>query len=466
MKLLLAIAALLLWSIAGKCQELVSIQYTDTKGRAYDCLLVSYDPDDTYMRISFDRDGKNYIIQLEYNTLPTGKFANGQEYVVMVDDSAFNHQDGIVNAFRSPDVLEKFRVPSFIWYPDSKVNPDDDRPYFSYDPVRFTNKKRVDLCELINPEDITNDLLMKFFWEDEDEYKELRKLCRVEGEEYRAIPPLKIKPTMHFVMVVNKDDKKIGLSCSKDQEKLDKEFSAIARTLGIPYKPYFIYCANDLTKTKLKTKLDEINPSPDDIMIFSYSGHGNRWSDQKDVYPFMDLWVTAPFGDEINDQDELNRIKRVVDLQSMSLSEVYNMVIKKKARLNIVLGDLCNASIGVPRPVNVESYLSFGHRDGTNFIIRDTLKLRKLFINARGSLLSTAAKPDETASGNSSSGGYYTTSFVDALREAASFRSEIPSWESIINKTIANALVYRKKADPAEVQNGLRYNKVVEDVGQ
>ena len=461
MKLFVLLIMLLLLGDVAKSQDLVNIQYTDNYGIKYDCLLVRYDPDDAYMRIYFKEGGKEYLVDLEYNTLPMGTNAKGQQYVIMRDDSAFNHDGGIRNAFISDDFFDDFKPPCFIWYPNSKIS-NDIRPYFTEDQKKFTNQKPVEVCTLLNPEDITNELLLQFFYDDEEEYKELKQMCRVDESQHRAIPPLKIKPTMHFIMVVNKADQKIGVSCSKDQEKLDRELSAIARTLGIPYQPYFIYCANDLTKAKLQSQIDQISPSSNDIVIFSYSGHGSRWSDQKDAYPFMNLWVTPPFNSEPKDQAELQLVKQQVNLNSMALSEVYNIIIKKQARLNIILGDLCNNSIGIPRPVNPEFYINFGHRDGFNFLIRDTLKLRKLFINARGNLLSSAAKPDELASGNSTSGGYYTTSFVDALREAASFRATTPTWESIITKTINNALVYRKKAEPNDVQNGLRFLKITE----
>jgi|GEM_PF-973926 len=457
MKLLISLVSLLLYGNMIKAQDLVQIQYTDYRNITYDCLLVSYDPDDAYMRIQFKEAGKQYLVDLKYNTLPMDENAEGQQFVIMRDDSAFNHAHGIASVFLSDDYFDDFIPPTFIWFPNSLLTPDDELPYFTEDAKFFHNQKRVDICQLLNPEDITIEMLKSFFYEDEPEFEELKDLCRIEEPgQYRALPPLKIKPTMHFIMVVNNADKKIGVSCSKDQEKLDRELSAIARTLGIPYKPYFIYCANDLTKVKLQTRLNEVAPGTNDIIIFSYSGHGSRWADQKDPYPFMNLWVTPSFSYEPKDQEELSQIKQQVNINSLGLSEAYQIITKKQARLNVVLGDLCNTSIGVPRPVNPESYVTFGHRDGSNFLIRDTLKLRRLFIDATGNLLSAAARADEAASGNSTSGGYYTTSFVDALREAASFRASTPSWEGIINKTIANALVYRQKAEPKEAQNGIR----------
>ncbi|MES2772583.1 MAG: caspase family protein [Bacteroidota bacterium] len=465
MRLFISLFIFLLGSHLANGQELARIQYEDDDGIKYDGLLVNYAPDDVHIRLAFEKDGKEYVVHLEYEILPARiSSKSGEEYILMRQDPSWNIKDGFTDAnnFVSDDILEDFVPHSFIWYPDSKINPGDERPFFFEGSARYADKKMVDSYEIINPEDVTKDFLLKFFKDNDKEYLELEEMCRVDESDHRALPPLKIKPTMHFMMVVNSGDEKIGVSCSKDQEKLDKEFSAIARTLGIPYKPYLIYCANDLTKIKLQSELNKLNPTPNDIVIFSYSGHGSRWSDQKDQYPFMNLWVTPPFNNEPQDQAELLEVKKQVNQNSLGLSEVYQQITKKNARLNIILGDLCNTSIGVPRPVNTESYLTFGHRDATGFLIRDTVKLRKLFINAKGNLLSTAAKPDQAASGNSTSGGYYTTGFIDALREAASFRNNSPTWESIINKTINNALAYRKRAEPNEVQNGIRYNKIIE----
>ncbi|MES2772581.1 MAG: caspase family protein [Bacteroidota bacterium] len=267
-------------------------------------------------------------------------------------------------------------------------------------------------------------------------------------------------------MVANTGDKKIGPSCAKDEENLQKELTAVAGSVGITYKPYILNAASekDFNKTKLMAMLNAVKTEPDDIILFSYSGHGARWDNQKDDYPFMELWVTTPFNPEPKNNTEYEMIKRIVKENSVSLSEVYELLNKKGARLNIVLGDMCNTDVGAPRPVSLENILSFGDalRSGTEIIRRDPVKLRKLFIEASGNLISNASKPKEKASGNNTAGGYYTASFVEALRQAGSYNQPSASWEKIIAQTIDQALIYRKNASPEEVQNGIRYVQIKE----
>lgn len=460
MKFFINLFFILLFGQVARSQNLVRMNYSDKTGVKYDCLLVYYAPDDAYMRIQFTKNNIWYLVDLDYQTTPVKTNTIGQEYFILRDDSALNNEFGIQDCFLSDDYLSDFIPPCFIWYPNSKIT-NDGLPYVTNDLKHFKNQIKVGYYEEVNPLDITDALLLQFFEKDEKEYAELKALCQVDESHHRALPPLKIIPTMHFIMVVNKDDKGIGVSCSKDQEKLDNEFKSIARTLGIPYKPYFFYCGSDLNRDNLQSKLNQVNPSSNDIVIFSYSGHGSRWHDQKDAYPLMNLWVNTPYNAEPKDQAELQKVKAIVAQNSLGISDVYNIIIQKKARLNIILGDLCNTSIGVPRPINLESYLSFGKRSNTEFILRDTLKLRKLFIIAKGDLISTAAKPDEESAGNAS-GGYYTSSFVEALRDAASFRANTPTWETILKKAVDNALIYRNKANPGELQTGLRFLKITE----
>ena len=453
---------LLLFFNTVKSQDLFNVKYTGRDGTKYDCLFVADSSDEVYVRMKFNKNGVSYLADIKYQQ-PVSITLKGKEFFYSKVDSAFKNKYGKSNCFLSTKVLTNFKPPCFIYYLNSGTK-NSNLPYVTDDAINFTNIREVTTCKQLNKKDIREGGLNAFYTLGEEKLYAIKSIYRANLPDPVETPSTKIPPTLHFIMVTNSADKKIGVSCIKDRENLQREMFAITTTLRIDYKPYFIN-AQDFSKPKLLSKLDLVKPASDDIVIFSYSGHGARWEDQKDEYPFMELWVTQPFSDNPKTQAELDTIRRIVMNNSLGLSEVFEIIKTKSARLNIVLGDLCNTSIGVSRPLITKNILTFGNwlRNGSEFMSRDPEKLRKLFITARGNLIFTAAKPNEKAAGNQTVGGYFTHSFVNAIRSAGSYNNSPPfSWEKIINQTIEGALQTRKKATPEELQNGLRFMTITD----
>ncbi len=457
MRLLLFFTLLINFCPKAKSQDFYNVKFTGKDGVKYDCLLVEDSKAKLSVRMQFAANKKKYLVEMKYQSWPIATKDGGEDFLHFKAESMY----GSAITFLSGQMPPGFTAPCFIWYAAKGKMSTTNPLYITTDYIKFTDKRKVELCEQISMLDITKGRLKPYFVEGDEEYEALKIIAGLNLKADEGLPPLKNIPTLHFIMAANTGDPLIGPSCAKDEENLLKELKGITGSLGIVLKPYIVNAKNekDFSRKNLLAKIDELKAGPDDIIIFSYSGHGARWDDQKDPYPFMQLWVKTPYKEDVKNQAEYELLKRIVQLNSLSLSEVNQLLNKKGARLTVVLGDLCNTELGAAKPVDLGNILNFGDalRSSTEIIRRDPVKLRKLFIDATGSLLSCAAKPKEKASGNNTAGGYYTASFIEALRLAGTYNKPATTWENIITKTIDQALIYRQNASPDAEQNGMRF---------
>ncbi|NJN78684.1 MAG: caspase family protein [Saprospiraceae bacterium] len=196
-----------------------------------------------------------------------------------------------------------------------------------------------------------------------------------------------------------------------------------------------------LIKTKTLATLDKMNPKSNDIVLFIYRGHGFRWSDQSEPWPQMDL-RNGNYG-------------RISQSTSVGLTQVFNIIRSKNARLNIVLADCCNNDIGINR--KTETPLDDLESKGSY----DADKLKKLFLESKGSIISCAASPGEYSWVNTTKGGFYTLSFIESLRaEVSSKNRNEASWESVLNNTIDGAKKKTEKCSECTAQTGKFYSSV------
>ncbi|HEY6063996.1 MAG TPA: hypothetical protein VIV35_10330, partial [Chitinophagaceae bacterium] len=159
-------------------------------------------------------------------------------------------------------------------------------------------------------------------------------------------------------------------------------------------------------------------------------------------YPMMDLRTSSYMSIDQN--------------TSLSLSAIYNSLKNKGARLNIVLADCCNNKVGI----NQNTVTSFLNSQSDNK--PDLNKLKKLFMTASGSLISAAAHSGEYSWSNPF-GGFYTLSFIQAMKEKISyFNNSSFTWNDIITYTVKLA---KDKSSPAlcsncTLQTGVSYVNV------
>ena len=248
--------------------------------------------------------------------------------------------------------------------------------------------------------------------------------------------PTESRPTLHLFTLINNRVADIGAACATDYGNISNEMHGISQALGIPLKEYKVMGSN-FSKAGLRQQLAKLSPGADDIVVFLYSGHGFRFDNQQDRYPMMALTT--------NDYQQL-------DGNYVALSDVYNEICSKNARLNIVLSDCCNSNVGERRPLQGNTLFSRGNN---NF---SRARLQELFFNAKGSILSTAASPGEY-SWCDAAGGMFTLSFIQSLRrEVSAMNQSTVDWQHVVDNTLRTAL--QRSSNNAEAQNGLKYVKV------
>lgn len=426
-------------------QDIYEVKFT-TKDRSYKGLLVFFSDSKMYMRVAYFKNEKYYVVNVDYSS-EHGTSDDGTEYLALVGSN-----------------------PKFITEQSSgKYNPDhlfflgdDELPIVSFDLEDPDNIVVADAFREITKADVTDKYLREFYKSNEADYLALRKMFGLEKAPTKPVATTNTntnnnntntnnnnnnnttsnKPvTLHLIVTANTAISDIGQGCDVDKRNLEAEFRGIASTLGIGFKKYIVE-GEGFTKTNTLNTINSLNPGSNDIVVFFYRGHGFRWADQTETWPQLDY--------------RSNSYIRLDNNTTLGLSEVYNKIIAKGARLNLVLGDCCNNSIGISQVTN-NNFLT---RQGGNNNYNDT-KLSDLFIKSKGNLISCAASPGEYSWVNSATGGFYTTGFLQALREEISYlRNDSADWEDLLKNTIKNAKQKTNGCSNCTPQNGKYFNGV------
>ena len=278
----------------------------------------------------------------------------------------------------------------------------------------------LDEVRLLNQEDLTEELVLKYFTTDDEFYKNMFVA------EVRSLSAQEKMTRLHLVVVANTNDMKIGKTCAIDRDATRATFGEVAEFLGIQFVPTIIEGAS-FSKVNVEKAINALKPGPNDIVVFYYSGHG--FSDARDDYrfPYMDLRdkTYQQFGGQY----------------TMNMEAVFQKIKAKGARLNLILSDCCNND---PRQTNNVSSEAPSTR--TSSIGWDKNKCLALFMNQRRtSILMTAAQKGELSAGNAHDGGFFTFNFRESLEKQIGMfdKSKDVSWDGIMTmartQTVARA---------------------------
>jgi hypothetical protein len=440
-------------SLSLHAQSLYEIKFTDKQKNKYTGFLVFFNETNAYMRIAYNNNNTYNVVNVDYSSR-NGTNSQGIQYSMLTGSDPVYITENKSGLRYNPDY--------FIWFYDVHSQKWD-TPYTTDDSLlNPSNYILVDSYTKLEPKNITDEYLREFFGDSESQYFSLKKMCGLTtgtGDETTAKDNnnsrrdntttndnknYKSSSTLHLVLVANTLDPTIGTGCATDERNLRTEFSEVAEALGVSFREYIID-GSSFSKANVQSELSSLEPASNDIVLFIYRGHGFRYKNQTEDWPRMDLRPSS--------------YAVINDNSSMNLSEVYSTLKTKGARLNIILGDCCNSEVDVSS-VTTSNYLTFQVDNNS-----DISKLKKLFMNTNGIILSSAAQKGEV-SWNTPQGGLYSMSFLQALREEISYLSNDPcSWNDIISKTINLA---RNKSTPTycsncTLQDGIKYVSVVGD---
>lgn len=412
-------------------QILYKVNFHDRNNTAYEGLVVYFNESYSYMRISYYSTNNKYqVVHVNYKS-STGNFNDGSTYFFM---------SGYGPRFITEDSTgQKYNPDHFIWR-KAKNQQSWNSPSTTDDPaLKYESELPVDSFYQVSPYTVSETFLRKFFWNTESEFFALKKLCGLDNATVNPVTTGTAK--LHLFVVANTLIGDIGAGCAADRDKLDYEFKGIAEALGFGYQKYIVDGSN-FNKATVQSTLRSIDPGVNDIVVFVYRGHGFRWDNQTDAYPMMDLRTSS--------------YMNIEKATSLGLSEVYNSIKNKGARLNILLADCCNNNVGL----NQTTTASFLNSQSDNK--PDITKLKKLFTSAKGTLVAAAARAGEYSWSNPF-GGFFTLSFIQSMKEKISyFNNGNPDWNEVITYTTKLA---KDKSSPAlcsncTLQTGVSYVNV------
>jgi hypothetical protein len=420
-------------TIAAKSQTLYYLEYHDnTDKKDYFGLWSYFDETETYLRCIPDDEEGNI-----WDCLYTGGRVekNGKSFVVYSPQPNEPVEEGV--------------------YPYFVFTEDNDIPYVVYriaDVGTGKMKKSKDFFEL-DLAQCDEEIISTFYDKDEEMYSLLLQAHK-NAKEYEEQPQEVVSEnnvennasdggdvTMHFIMVAATKDPSIGQSVETDLNLVYPEFQNYAKRLGIAFKSHLI-SGYDVSAENVTKEIQNLKVGKNDVVVFVYSGHGFRFDNDTDPYPRMLLTY-----------DELTEDYVVENQPYLAVSDVYDAITKKGARLTIVLSDCCNSSLGMDRP-EIESN-ALAARGSNNY---DVEKLKKLFLLPSGAMKVTAAKAGQVALCDNK-GGFLLTSFLNNLRKQISATTTVePSWQTIVENSSA---FVRKKTEGFDEEGKSRDPQVV-----
>ena len=216
---------------------------------------------------------------------------------------------------------------------------------------------------------------------------------------------------LHAIVFADTNDPNIGKCDKQDYINMTMEMSTIASATGLRLEKYF-YSGTDCSKSSLMAVLDRLQTSPDDVVLFYYSGHGTRSVQDKSAYPQMCLGSRR-------------------DSEFVPLEYVLQRLNGLPARLKIVFGDCCNS---VAPGVTSKEQSSKGF---TVLSKNPVDAYTNLFMNYKGSIIATGSQKGENSitlayNDGSPAGGAFTVFFLSSLQLVVS-RGLDADWKDILD---------------------------------
>lgn len=444
-------------TVFSKAQTFYEVNYTED-GVEYLGLMIYYSDENCKMRlVTKESLEENMVFE--------------SQYINMVEEKT--EEDGVGIMAYYP--IEK-KFPIFLWYWEEDDASDiSEKPFVTHNIKKTKDYIEAEYFHEIPLEEMDEEYISQFYGEDEPEYKMLLNGINIVRNQDRPHQDIEVTvddpiftdieggvieegenvapgeggntlgeestdaSTLHLIVVANTNVSDIGAACAKDMANLNSEFGGIARVLGMKYDPNLIQGRN-YSKANLANLMRSFKPGSDDVVVFVYTGHGFRFDDQQDYYPNMDLCPTS-YDDPMKNY--------------VAVSDVYKELVAKGARLSLVFSDCCNNEIGETTPlVNTNTLFS---RSNNNFDIK---KLERLFVDASGSLIATAASPGEV-SWCGVNGGFFTLSLLESLRAHISVLTNgLPDWETLITDALAAATAKSQNNANTKAQHGMKMIRI------
>ena len=422
----LLLTLVILFSMSSRAITIYEISYEfkgNTEFPKYTAMIVRYGNGTGFMRVKYFNKTftETYVVNMEFDEAESRSKINGKFHLTLQFKG--KNPRYIINTSNKKD--KEAYNPDLIWFKKLPLET-------NYVPWGVTSlntdgsyeQGRILSIKLMNTSDLTKAYVRSYFLENEPFFTNLfspgsNTVINPKADPHTitvpATTPTATVAKIHFIVVANTDDPRIGSSVAKDVTNFYSQIKDVSVFLNLPLV-YTEIKGSKFGKAGVETALNNLNPGTNDIVIFYYSGHG--YSNQQNTaqeYPQFDLRQSR-FDD--------------ITVATLNAYDVYNKIKTKNARLNLIITDCCNSNLGLMKP------------EGKNFAqtAKSLLTWEKsfcydLFMKSKGSIFATAAKKGEYAYGNTDLGGYFTSNIITAMEKYLSkFQTASPTWQQIITE--------------------------------
>jgi hypothetical protein len=319
---------------------------------------------------------------------------------LLMTDSLTSNSSRFLIPKTTPRFIESSTDDS-LWLPSIQFDRKTDSTETYYEPVAIILSKDGNQLKVspINVqqksyEDLVNEkpLVLQFYKMNEPFYIFLSSFTT------RSLDQDEKKRKFYLLILANTNDPTIGQSARKDEAGIYELFSTLTKQAGIGFVPIAI-SGNAFNIGNANRAIDTIRPAPLDIVLFYYSGHGFRHSNDVSKYPRISFRTNHLSPRERN---------------NLSVEDVYNRLLRKHAKVTIVISDCCNEKIGSSVPFGLEMLRP--RATGTEGLKLNYDNFRKLFMPTQTtSIIIGSAAANQLAAGNPNLGGFFTNFFKAEL---------------------------------------------------
>lgn len=244
--------------------------------------------------------------------------------------------------------------------------------------------------------------------------------------------------TRFFLLIVaNTIDPIIGNCCMTDIKLVRQMFKKLSVEMDFKFIELIVQ-GKDYGKENILGAIDMLTPGSNDIVLFYYSGHG--FSYEKDTakkFPQLDL-RSYPASDKID----------VVHANTENLSDLFKVIERKGARLNIVIGDCCNSLIEFKR--KFKGGIPALKNEKKEPVVINKKSCEVLFCDYTASILVASAGKGEYAVSDNSLGSIFTYNFSKRLKNL--MRNELDKstglpWGKLLEETTDQTVDLSKTYD-------------------
>ncbi|MCX6206275.1 MAG: caspase family protein [Bacteroidetes bacterium] len=389
------------------------------KPSSIQALMVQYDDTDAIVRLGyFDPEQKKNIIT-ECQIQRINRISIG-------DSNRIEYQ-----LIRAKSIQGESKIPFEQYSIIFKENSEDDglTPE-SYGSIRKDGERKFTAAltssKVLSESDLTEKQLEGLFLKEEPFYKNYTKAKSRSGPNWGTTIP-----TLHVFILADLYDQHIGRGCNIDQKKLIQFYTSVASKLKIRLDTVNII-NEKYNRPGLQKALDSLRPGKEDIVVFHYTGHGFNRDDPNDPYPnlFLMPYADRPVFENLKAVEHEEALRN----NTMSIQEIYQIIISKGARLNCVFSDCCNTEYKLKT-----STINDGAAKKRGIFTLYPDYCKKLFMDERASFLATAVKKGEEAASTTSVGSIYTDSYLTILGKyltpAYNGSLDDVNWNAILSNT-------------------------------